>query len=236
MAKPVLAKAAAAKKAAAKTPAAKAEAAADAAHGTDTAVEETATEETATEETTEREAPAMEAAPTPTDFDNLVDLARAIDPKFGSESAKEGTQHFLIRLLTALADSTTEQFDTLDLSAQTWYENAVAEGNDKKDITPPTGYASPASAPKQAAEKKAAAKKTATAKAPREPKAPKEKKVREASKTYPIRMLVCKDPSITLEALQAALPTTGKTTLSTLRSDTLAALKAAQECGWSAPA
>ncbi len=207
-------------------------------------------EETATEETTEaaeeptREAPAMEASGEPTDFDHLLDLSRAIDPKFGSETAKEGTQHFLIRMLTALAESTTEQFDTLPITAQTWYENACAEGNAKKDITPPDGYASPAAivAEKKSAakaEKKAAApKKEAGAKkerTPREPKAPKEKKVREASKTFPIRLAVAADPTISLAALTEQLPSTGKTTLSTLRADTVAALRAAIQCGWTPP-
>ena len=230
-------KKATAKSAPAKT---KAETAADLAHGTEEeeVTEEEVTEETEEQEAAEREAPAMEAAAEPTDFDQLLDLSRAIDPKFGSEMAKEGTQHFLVRMLTALTDSTAEQFDSLPLTAQTWYENAVEEGNNKQDITPPDGYIAP-SAAAPAAKKAAGKKKAATAKTPKEPKAPKAPKVpkvREASKTYPIRLLVCKNPSITLEALVAALPSAGKTTISTVRSDALATLKAAAESGWSAPA
>lgn len=243
-------------KAPAKTPAAKkAAVAADKAHGTETpaAVEtaaeepvvEEATEETATEveeaTETEQETSATEATGEPTDFDHIIDLARAVDKKFGSETPKEGTQHFMLRILTALTDSETEQFETLPPTAQEWYENSVAFANDKKDVVPPTGYEPPAKAAAAPAKKAATGKTPKEPKAPkekkvREPKPPKEKKVRKASKTYPIRLMVCKNPSITLEQLAAALPNTGKTTLSTLRSDTLAALKAAAECGWSAPA
>jgi len=204
-------------------------AAADAALDTKPAETEAAAEEPA------REAAPMQAASEPTDFDHLLDLARAIDPKFGNESAKEGTQHFLIRLLTVLADSSSEQFESLPVSAQTWYENGVEAGNDKQDIAPPDGYAAPSAKP--ATEKKAAGeKKKAAAKTPREPKAPKEKKVREASKTMPVRLAVVTNPSITLEELAKLLPAIGKSTLSTTRSDTLATLAAVKEAGWTAPA
>jgi len=227
-------KSAPAKKApAAKKEAAKAAAQADAA--LDTKPE--ATEETApvAEEPT-REAAPMQAAAEPTDFDQLLDLARSLAPDFGSDGAKEGTQHFLGRILTALADSTTEQFETLPVSAQTWYENGCAEGNAGKPISEPAGYMKPAAVAKEAtAGKKAAEKKAAAPKKERKAAAPKEKKPREASKTMPVRMAVCSNPAITLEQLVALLPAIGKSTLSTTRSDTLATLEAARNSGWTAP-
>ena len=196
-------------------------------------------EETATEEEPTREAPAMDAAAEPTDFDNLVDLARAVVPEFGSEMAKEGTQHFLLRLLTAIGKSESEQFDTLSLTAQTWYENGCQEGNDKKDITPPDGYTSPVKVP---AEKKAAGKKTAGEKAPKAPKEPKPPRVKKEktpkvreNKTMPVREKLCSDPTMSLEQLMSLFPTVGKSTLSTARSDVAATLKAALAVGWTPP-
>ena len=194
-----------------------------------------------TDETVQREAPLMQAADEPTDFDNLVDCARVVDKTFGSEMPKEGTNNFMLRLLTAISNTTTEQFDSLSLSAQTWYENGCQEGNDKKDITPPAGYISPAAKPaaakKAAGEKKAAgAKKAAAPKEPKAPKAPKEKKVREASKTMPVRLAMCADPSLTVEQLVVLLPKIGRSTLATTRADVLATLNAARNSGWTAPA
>ena len=133
-----------------------------------------------TDETVQREAPLMQAADEPTDFDNLVDCARVVDKTFGSEMPKEGTNNFMLRLLTAISNTTTEQFDSLSLSAQTWYENGCQEGNDKKDITPPTGYVKPEVAAKATVTKKAAGEKKAAVvkkeKAAKAPKAPKEPK------------------------------------------------------------
>jgi len=231
-----------AKKAASKVAPAKAAAEADAALDTKPeAVEETeATEEAEAateEETPAREAPAMEAQGEPTDFDQILDLCRVIDKTFGSEMAKEGQQHFLMRMLSALNNSTTEQFDSLPVSAQTWYENSVEQANKEEQLTPPDGYI-PAAKPaaKKAAAKKEAAPKTPKApKEPKAPKAPKEKKPREASKTMPVRLAVCADPSISLEALMKQLPSIGKSTLSTTRSDTLATLEAARNAGWTPP-
>ena len=193
-----------------------------------------------TDETVQREAPLMQAADEPTDFDNLVDCARVVDKTFGSEMPKEGTNNFLLRLLTAISNTTTEQFDSLPLSAQTWYENGCQEGNDKKDITPPTGYVKPEVAAKATVTKKAAGEKKAAVvkkeKAAKEPKAPKEKKVREASKTMPVRLAMCADPSLTVEQLVALLPKISRSTLATTRADVLATLKAARNSGWTAPA
>ena len=193
-----------------------------------------------TDETVQRASPPMQAADEPTDFDNLVDCARVVDKTFGSEMPKEGTNNFMIRLLTAISNTTTEQFDSLPLSAQTWYENGCQEGNDKKDITPPTGYVKPEVAAKATVTKKAAGEKKAAVvkkeKAAKEPKAPKEKKVREASKTMPVRLAMCADPSLTVEQLVVLLPKIGRSTLATTRADVLATLNAARNSGWTAPA
>ena len=175
-----------------------------------------------------------------TDFDNLVDCARVVDKTFGSEMPKEGTNNFMLRLLTAISNTTTEQFDSLSLSAQTWYENGCQEGNDKKDITPPAGYVKPEVAAKATVTKKAAGEKKAAVvkkeKAAKEPKAPKEKKVREASTTMPVRLAMCADPSLTVEQLVALLPKIGRSTLATTRADVLATLNATRNSGWTAPA
>ena len=190
-----------------------------------------------TDETVQREAPLMQAADEPTDFDNLVDCARVVDKTFGSEMPKEGTNNFMLRLLTAISNTTTEQFDSLSLSAQTWYENGCQEGNDKKDITPPTGYVKPEVAAKATVTKKAAGeKKAAVVKKEKAAKAPKEKKVREASKTMPVRLAMCADPSLTVEQLVVLLPKIGRSTLATTRADVLATLNAARNSGWTAPA
>ena len=147
-----------------------------------------------TDETVQREAPPMQAADEPTDFDNLVDCARVVDKTFGSEMPKEGTNNFMLRLLTAISK-------------------------------------------KAAGEKKAAAvKKEKAAKEPKDPKAPKEKKVREASKTMPVRLAMCADPSLTVEQLVVLLPKIGRSTLATTRADVLATLNAARNSGWTAPA
>jgi len=196
---------------------------------------ETVTEPEADAEPT-REAPAMEAAGEPTDFDHLLDLARVVNKNFGSEMPQEGTQNFLLRLLTAVADTSMEQFESLPETAQTWYENAVAQGTAKEELTPPDGYIKPAAAAKATAKKTAAKEKAAAkVKTPKAPKAPKEKAPRTASKTMPVRLAVCANPKITLDELIAALPTIGKSTLSTTRSDTLATLEAAQKSGWAMP-
>lgn len=184
----------------------------------------------------EREAPAMEAAADPTDFDQLLDLSRAIDPKFGSETSKEGQNHFFQRILTAVGACSTEQFDSLPVTAQTWYENSVAEANAKRDITAPAGYTKPEAAAKTAAVKKTAVAKEKKAATPKTPKVKKEKAPRTASKTMPVRLAVTKNPAITLAELEALLPDIGRSTLSTTRSDTLATLEAAKNSGWRMPA
>lgn len=210
--------------------------------------EDDAAEETETEPA--EEVVAVVADAEITDFDNLLDLARAVDAKFGSEAPKEGTQHFMERLLTAVSECEQEQWDSLSASAQDWYEAGVVARRARQDVEPPVGYASPAPVaaavksgpgrPKKEATEAGTVKapRTAKVKTPRatkvkEPKAP---KVRNASKTMPVRLAVSAKPTITLAELIDLLPDVGRATLSTTRSDTLATLEAMRNTGWKPPA
>lgn len=184
-----------------------------------------ATPQTKTETKTEDKAP--EAPPVETKImvhDELLDAAGTAEGGFKSQDSKEDDKKYFERLLTAVGELDEKVFDSLSESAQAWYNEAVEAMNAGNNAAAPEGFVS-----KKGAKTAPATGKTSTEK--KTPAPPKEKPPRSASKTFSIRVSVCKDPKISLADLLKAHPGMNSSTVSTIRSDVLATIEAAQQAG-----
>jgi hypothetical protein len=159
------------------------------------------------------------------DFDNLLDAIRAVDPKFG-QTAKEDDQIFFKRMITAISEFPEDPddadscplFDGLPESARGWYNTQGELMNGGKALSAPDGFIS-----KRGAKPEKPAKEAKAAKGEKKAKAKREAPKRESKITIRIREVIYEDPTRDLEAVMAELANRGfpdikRSTVSTCRS------------------
>jgi hypothetical protein len=217
--KPALAKAAAKAPAQQAAPAAEAEVEEEIEEDPEAEEGEVEEAEAENEEAEEGEAENEEGS----DFDNLLDAIRVVDPKFG-QTAKEDDQIFFKRMITAISEfpedpddaNSCPLFDGLSESAQGWYNTQGELMNGGKALSAPDGFVSKKGVPPAAGRK-------AGAKAPRKAGAKREAPKRESKITIRIREVIYEDPTRDLDAVMAELAHRGfsdikRSTVSTCRS------------------
>ena len=192
----------------------------------------------------------------PTFHDHLLDLARSADKSFLVMNAKEKRDVYLKRLLMTCSDATDENYASLPKPVQKWFEKAAAANNagetipqlpglDDKTVAPATGKKELPLALKAANEARAAKKAAVEASGEKPEKTPRVKKEkapkepRGEGKTQVIRVALAQNPEIKLDELTKIVhdqhPDIALTTISTIRSDGSAMIRALKAAGWKAP-
>lgn len=217
--KPAPAKAAPAKAAAPK--AAKAKAAP--AEAEEEEVDETQEQENAAGEV-EAEAPTEEVEQTL--YEQVLEAARQISPKFATPHGKETEQAFAKRAMGAIADASDEQWDGLSEGVTEWYNAAVDCANEKKALPELTGFD----------DREVPKSKEAAPKAPKAAKAKKEAKEKGTGVTGQLRKLIVENLDKRAEAIlelahkagikEAVLPT-----VSTQRSNVMSVMQTLKAAG-----
>lgn len=165
----------------------------------------------------------------PTIYDALVDVAKK-GRKFPALATSETTPEYLKRLTQAVSNSSKDDFDAMPEAAQLWFDAAADALNEGGEVPEPEGF--------DREEILGNAR-------PRMIGRPREKLTRGDGKSAKIRRAVIANPNITLKDLTEKMhsegvidpsASRGKTTVATLRYDTLATLKLLADMGWRPPA
>jgi hypothetical protein len=172
------------------------------------------------------------------EYDDLLAAASKSKERFAPLAADESDNDYLGRLTQAVSGSTKDDFDAMSTEAQAWFDKAADALNAGEEIPVPPGYdRSVAQAARPRSNGQAIGRPTRQTRRGRANGSDGEPSV-----SRRIRQCVIEDQTVTtngiIEKLKSEnLPdmTQRRSTVSTLRYDTLRTLTLAQEAGWHPP-
>ena len=89
----------------------------------------------------------QDGEPSPSVFDQLMRAAKETDEEFEEQGENEGTQEFLMRLVSVIDGADDSVFDTLTNDAMDWYNDSAKSVNNELELTEPEGYTEPETPP-----------------------------------------------------------------------------------------
>lgn len=179
-------------------------------------------------------------------YEAALAAVREHDPNFAVRHNKENEQVFLKRLLGTLSEVAEGIWNALPEGVQTWYNDSSLALDDGKGLPELPGFVATAVEPVKRSgvqeladtkHKKGLAKAAKGDKPEKAKRAPPVRKTPvDGGVTFPIRLAVVKNPEMNIEGLRALLEKDGHmnikaSTLSTMRGDTLATMRAMRSAG-----